>query len=526
MKEGLIWMKRVHRAGVLGAALLVPATFGGAFAQSPAPVRGGEVTIGCPDNGITNLDPAVHDGGTCQRDAYRALFNTLIRIDQQGNVQPELAKSWATSEDGAKITFELRDDVAFADGAALDANAVVFSYERQVDPATLGTGATQIRNVFENVAATGPHTVTFTLSKPNSSIFVPLGQAWVLPILNPASVKDGSIDPAIAGTGPFLLDSYQPGGEASFKRNPHYFEQASDGDALPYLETMKVVGLADASARYLNVASGDMEYVQRVPTQYATAAEADPRLKALSFQSVVPTMGINPNLAPLDDKRVRQAIAHAVNRGEIIKVVAQGTGDLRPHWWTRGTWFDVESPDYEYSPEKAKALLAEAGHADGVQVTMSIIARQPDQQVAQLIQEHLRQVGITLDLRVLDRATWIAENTTSHNSQMILSQNFTYPDPNKAFAQDFANLPSNYVGWNDADSEALLALGAEAIATTDQARRRDLYQQAIAKLVDSAVYIAIGGIPSPDVAQNRLEGVILHANGEVDLRSAWLGADN
>ncbi|MFT4030278.1 MAG: ABC transporter substrate-binding protein [Protaetiibacter sp.] len=519
-------------AVVLGLSGCTGTTPDDTGAGSDSPVRGGSMVVSCTETGTTTLDPAKGDNGVCQRTAFRALYSTLVAVDATGGINPEVATEWTVADDGLSIEFQLRDDVVFHDGSAVTADDVVYSFERMGADDTIGVGAVQVRDAIASATAVSATAVRFDLTAPNASLLVALGQAGVLPIVNQEVVEanDGDVSAADAGSGPFVLDEYTPGGEVSFLRFDQYFQEGEDGESLPYLDGFELVGLTDQAVRFLNLQSGDIDFAAQIATTDVKIAEAsDDGIQILSFNDRVPTLSINTLVAPFDDKAVRQALVKGIDREAMINTLALGTGDVRPHWWIRGSWVDITSPDYVYDPEAAKSELAAAGYPDGFETTITIIARPADLQTAQILQTQLAEIGVTLNINVLDRATWIATTVAGHSEPLVLSNNYTYIDPNRVITTDWGSTGSgalNYPNWNDADSAYVQELGAEARETYDETERRAIYEEIVAAMIDASVSIPLGNWPSPDAVQPWIGGVTQTGLGEPRLEAAWSSKAN
>lgn len=485
--------------------------------------RGGNAAVGCVDPGITTLDPAKSDLGECQRDALAAMYDTLVQQDVKGNVSPQAAASWTIDPAGTQYTFTLRSGMAFHDGSPVTADAVKFSIERMLDPSARG-GASNIRGSVSKVEVVDPTTIRLTLKAPAASLINVMGGASVAPIVNPrvVSAQKGDLSNTDAGSGPFVLDSYQPGAQVTFKRFESYWAKGQDGKPLPYLDGFRLSGIVDNNVRLLNLRSKDLDLAQGVDPQGFAQVKNDPAIQTVTTGvGFAVNLGINPNKPPFTNKLVRQALVHALDRKAIMSIVSFGNGVVRPTSVSVGSWGDVSSPDFEYDLNRAKAELSQAGQSSGFTITMSVIARQPEQQIAQIIQQQWAKINVTVKIEVLERASWIALNM-KHTSDTLLVRQGSVVEPDQSFANLFdPTSGNNWVGWNDQQNQELWQFTRQALTTTDLSKRKAFYRDAVKVMIDACVYVGLGQIPTPILALKTFNGAWSEPTGSLHLTQAW-----
>ena len=368
----------------------------------------------------------------------------LVRINRATDtVEPALAESWSLSADGLTYTLSLRRDVRFSDGSPFTAADVIFSARALYDPSVSSMLASAMRIGGEPItfAARDDYTVTMTLPAPFGPGLRLLENLPVLPrhrleaALNEGRFADawrvGTPLDQIAGLGPFVLREHVAGQRLVFARNPHYWRTDEEGQRLPYLDGLTVLVVADQNAEALRMAAGEIDLMSNGdirPEDYAAFARAR---DAGQLELLDVGVGLDPNLlwfnlTPstrtrlpwLHDRRVRQAISYAVDRQAMTDTVYLGAavpihGPVTP---ANRTWASASVPQYPHDPARARQLLNEAGLVDrdgdglledpsGAPVRFTIAAQKGHtlrERSVTLIQEHLRQVGMRVDIAAID----------------------------------------------------------------------------------------------------------------------------
>jgi len=326
-----------------------------AFAAAAPPKKGGTFKM-ASGYGATKdtLDPATW------RDPFNAdvgqiLGNCLVSIDQTNAVQPDLAESFEPSDGAKKWAFKLKKGVSFHNGKSLGADDVVATFNYHRNPKSKSVIRSALVDILD-VKADGPETVIVTLRDPNAD-FPYVVSDFHLPIF---AAKDGGIDFASGvGTGPFVLEKFEPGAKLTAKRNPDYHH--SEG---PWFDEIELSSIADAGARQNALLSGQVHYIDRVDLRQVAALKRRREIKVTDvtgFGHYVAPM--NCMAKPFDDLNVRQAIKYAINRDDLVHRVLYGfgaPGDDNPI--SPALRFAVSpEPKYKYDPEKAKALLKASG---------------------------------------------------------------------------------------------------------------------------------------------------------------------
>lgn len=365
----------------------------GAFAQT-------SITIGMQLE-PPNLDPTGGAAAAIDEVVYANIFEGLTRYQADGSIAPALAESWDISEDGTEYTFHLHDGVTFHDGSAMDAEDVKFSLDRaRAEDSTNAQKA--LFAGIEAVDVVDPLTVKVTLSAPNGAFIT--NMAWGdAVIVAPESIEAAATAPV--GTGPFKFDRWVQGDRIDIVANPDYWGEK------PALESATFRFISDATAAFAAVMGEEIDAFPVFPAPENLAQfEADPRFKVIVGSTEGETiLSTNNQSEKLMDVRVRKAIAHAINRQDIIDGAMFGYGT------PIGTHFPPHSPDYvdltgnsAYDPELSKQLLAEAG-AEGLTLTLKLPPPTYARRGGEVIAAQLRAVGIETEISNLEWAQWLEQ---------------------------------------------------------------------------------------------------------------------
>ncbi|MFE1429274.1 ABC transporter substrate-binding protein [Streptomyces fungicidicus] len=379
------------RAAALGTALalvLVPAL--SACGGDAASANGAATLKWTSTYFPAHWDPVVSGSGAQFRE-LALVYASLTRTDTTGKAVPDLAESWEYNDRGDRITFRLRPGLKFSDGEPVNAAAVKAAVERaqkQKNSALFGDLTS-----IESVEAKGLDAVVH-LNQVDYQIPQLLGQR-VLQIASPkAAAAPGKLDQNPVGAGPFVVTQLVPGTKAVLRKNPDYWDAENI-----HIDNVELTSAPDASTVVSGLRTGVYNFADIEPSQ-ADAAE-----KAGLDVFVQPgfnasNISLNVNKAPFDDDRVVDAVRYAVNRQEFVDKLTFGHGEATNQPFPRGyVAYDPKSEDaYPYDPEKARKLLAEAGHKAG-DIKLDLVVPAEDPQ-AEIVQSQLAAVGITVDIKI------------------------------------------------------------------------------------------------------------------------------
>ena len=358
----------------------------------------------------TSWDPVTSTAGW-DTHALALVYDGLTQLDTDGEPVPGLAESWEYNDDGTAITFHLREDGAFSDGTAVTAEAVKLNLERGRDQEN-STLAGQLR-IVTAVDVVDAHTLTIHLDQADYQVpYLLAGKTGF--IVNPAAFDDvASLATQPEGAGPFALTEYVPNAHATLQKSDEYW----NADRI-FIDELSVVPVADEATAVAGVTSGQWD-VSIVPASQAKAAETSGLdvevIKALTVRAI----DVNGTVAPFDDQRVLQAISHATDRQALIDTTYFGHGT--PNWQPFPDGYvahDEELDDlYPHDIEAAKELLADAGHPDGLDITLTL--GEDDTALAELLQAQWAEAGIRVTLNVQAGAA-ISQNYVQRTFPFVL----------------------------------------------------------------------------------------------------------
>lgn len=505
-------------------------------------------------SGITSLDPA-YASGLATIWPCNLLYNGLVELDEQMNIKPSIAKSWTISEDGTVYTFILRQDVYFhqtdfyhfEDNRKVTAHDFVYSFNRIVDGRVASPGAWIFQKVKRN--ATG-EAAFFAIN--DTTFQIVLTEAFP-PFLGILSMKYCSVVPHEVieqygkdfrthpvGTGPFKFQLWEEGVKLVLRKNPDYFETDEKGQRLPYLDGVAITFIVDKQSVFMEFMKGSIDFMSGVEACYKDAlltksGELNPEYAGkvklltgpyLNTEYLGFMLKDDDKDNPLLKKEVRQAINYGFDRTKMMRYLRNnmgypGTSGFVPMGMSS---FDTNIVHgYDYNPEKALALLAEAGYPNGDglrQIQLSVSANYLD--LCQYIQHELSQLGITLTLDVQQGAQQ-REMMRSYKLPFFRgSWVCDYPDPENylsLFCSD--NLQpqgSNYTHYVNPDFDRLLKKSQQC---NDDSLRNTYYSRLDSMLMEDAPVVVLYYDKMARFVGKNIEGMTTNPNNILDLRRVW-----
>ncbi len=450
--------------GAAMALALVGALGGAALAQQPTEVRIG-VALEPPI-----LDPTAGAAEAIDIVVYQNIFEGLTAIDENGAVQPGLASSWTISDDNLTYTFKLREGVTFHDGSAFDADDVKFTFDRILAADSVNAHKELYTDIAE-VKVVDPYTISFTLSKPVGLFLFNLGRGDAV-IVAPESADNNATTPI--GTGPFAFVQWDKGNRVLLERYEPYW------GTLPALTKATYLFIGDTAAMTSALLAGDIDGTNNFAPDSLAVFEGNPQFKVLVGTTEGETiLGTNNRKPPFDNLKVRQAMAHALDRQAIIDGATFGYGTpigapFAPH----NAYYVDLTGTYPYDPAAAKALLAEAGYPNGFSATLKLPPLGYARLSGQIIASQFAAVGIKLELINVEFAQWLQDVYTNHDFDLTIISHVEPFD-----IGNYAN-PDYYFGYDNPDFQALIKTLNE---TVDDAKRKELAIEAQTILAKDAV---------------------------------------
>ena len=342
------------------------------------------------------------------------LYDGLVRYaDGSLEVEPSLATDWTINEDGTVYTFTLRDDVTFHDGTDFNAEAVVFNFERMLDEEHpyYDTGPFPLAFFFdavESVEATAEHEVTFSLAEPYAPFLSNLAYPTGL-IVSPTAVEEQGEEFARnpSGTGPFQFEEWESNSRVVVTRNESYWEGA------PSLEAVVFRPITDANTRVAEMLSGGIDLMVEVPPDNVSDFASNDTFNV--YEQAGPHLWfliLNTREGPFQDQTMRQAVNYAINKQSLVDDVLQGTAQVAAGPTPRAfEWaYNEELEPYPYDPDKARELIAEAGH-EGAELTFYVTEGGSGMldpvPMGTAIQADLAQVGLDVKIETYEWNTFL-----------------------------------------------------------------------------------------------------------------------
>lgn len=405
------------------------------------------------------------------------IYDTLVGVTSDWEIIPRLAKSWEVSEDGMEITFALRDDVNFHNGRQFKASDVEFSFNRLKDAES--PKAKDYENIVK-IEVIDDYNIKFSTEKLDVELLKWFAYPWT------AIVPEEAVDnlkTAPVGTGAFTLKEWVPQQRIILQRNDNYY-----GDKAK-LETVKLMLIPDATSMMAGLQVGDLDIIPLSGDQ-VTMIEDNADYKVISQpMNAVQIMSLNTDNEILSNEKVRQAIAMAINKDEVIEASSFGYGDKI------GSHLPSTSPDYydtndvmEYNVEKAKELLKEAGYENGFEIKMALPKNyQIHVDAGQVIADQLSKIGITVNVELIEWGTWLSDVYGAKNFETTVVGHTGRLD-SYAFLKRYKSDSNDYISLKSGEVDALLE---KALQELDVNKRKEIYKEIQIVLANKlpAIYI-------------------------------------
>ena len=440
----------------------------------------------------TSLDPTTAPAAAIGEIVHYNILEGLTKIHVDGRVTPLLAASWSMEPDGKTYTFKLRKGVKFSDGEAFDASDVKYSFERA--KAEKSTNKAK-KGVFDNISridTPDAHTVILVLDNSDGNFLFRLGENTAV-ILDPKSADAAATKPV--GTGPYTLTDWKKGSSITLTKWDGHRDAAG-----VKLRRVTFRFINDPAARAAALLAGDVDAVPRMDApQSLKQFQADKRFTvALGSTAGKGIMTINNKKKPFDDVRVRRALMHAIDRKAFIDGVLEGLAQpIGSHMAPTDAGYVDLTGVYAYNPEKAKALLKEAGVATPFDVTLTLPPPQYARKGGEVIAAQLAKVGINAKIENVEWAQWLSGPFKGNFDLTVIN----HVEP-LDFMQ-YAN-PQYYWGY---DSKPFRDLAAKYAAEGNPKERTRLFGDIQKTITDDAVNAFLFNPASTAVFRKGLKGV-------------------
>jgi len=488
---------------------------------TPAP-KGGKITYGLTLV-VSAIDP--HQGLSSELGIFlTSVYDPLVWQTPEGKFVPGLAERWEVSPDGKVYTFYLRKGVKFHDGTPFNAEAVKFSLDRIVSPDLKSQKAINMLGSYDHTEVVDEYTVKVHLKEPYAPFLDSVSQVYIA-MVSPTAVQKWGAEyrDHQVGTGPFMIKEYVAKDHITLVKNPDYnWAPEFMGHQGPaYLDEITFRFYPDAATRAPALEAGEADVMGEVPPQDAARLQASG--KFVLMPTKIPGQSLqfflNTQKFPTDDIRVRQAMLYAVDREAVVNAVFRAFSPVAWGPLSAATPFysKVVEGMYAYDPNKAKALMAEAGfrdtNGDGIvekdgqpaEVELILMSWGNVPEVGQMIQAMLRQIGINAKTQLLTYPAAVQAAREGQHNMIPQAVSSSDPDILRTFFHS-RNIAAglNWAKFGDAEMDEWLD---DAVRTTDPAKRAELYARIQKKIMDEALVLPIRDYVNLNVASVRVKGL-------------------
>ena len=438
------------------------------------------------------LDPTTAPAASIGEIVHYSVLEGLTKINMDGSITPLLAESWAIDPDGKSYTFKLRKGVKFHDGEAFDASDVKFSFERAKAEGSTNKAKKAVFDNISRIETPDPFTVIVVLNQADGNFLFRMGENTAV-ILDPKSAATTSTKPI--GTGPYTLDAWARGSSVTLVKDDGYRNA-------PAVKLKKVTYrfISDNAAQVAALLAGDIDAIPRgISAQNVKQFQNDARFSVTIGGTEGKTIvSINNKKKPFDDVRVRRALAAAIDRKAVIDGSSEGYGKpIGSHMVPSDAGYIDLTGANPYNPEKAKALLKEAGVALPLNVTLTLPPPPYARQGGEIVAAQLAKVGINAKIENVEWAQWLSGAYKGNFDLTLIS----HVEP-----LDFTiySLPGYYFGY---ESKAYNALLAQYNSSTDAKTRLKLLGDIQRQLATDSVNVYLYQLPQFAVGKKQLKGL-------------------
>jgi len=472
-------------------------------------------SIGEPSNLIPMLS-----SDSASSDVSGLIYNGLVKYDTDLSVIGDLAESWDISKDGLVITFHLRKGVKWTDGVEFTADDVMFGYQTIISEKTPTAYSEDFKQV-KKAEVLNQYTFRVTYEKPFAPALTSWGNLVVLPkhLLEGKDITKSPLARDPVGMGPFKLVKWVSGQELDLDSNYAYFE------GRPYINRYIYKIIPDTATMFLELRTGGVDMMGLTPMQYTKQTNSEffsDNFQKFRYPSFAYTyLGFNLKHPFFKDRRVRQAIAYAIDKQEILDVVLFGLGDVSTGPYVPNTWpYNANVKRYDYNPEKAKELLGEAGWktgGDGILhdkdgrpfdfTILTNIGNRLRMNTATIIQWRLAKVGIKVHIRVLEWSTFINEFIDKKRFEAVILGWSIGLDPDQYdiwYSAKTKEKELNFVSYNNPEVDMLLEKGRR---TFDINERKKAYYRMQEILAEDLPYIFLYVPDALTIVNSRVKGI-------------------
>ncbi|MCL5027131.1 MAG: ABC transporter substrate-binding protein [Chloroflexi bacterium] len=490
--------------------------------------RGGTLRVGTGAEWTPNADPIQNDQSGSG--SFEGLFSTFAKFvrdpkTKKFDVKPNLAESWETP-DPKTLILKLRKGVTFHDGSPWNAEAARWNIDRWKNHKK--SGAKQDVAIIDSMTVVDDYTLKLNLKAPPAGLMAVMSdgaiRTWVISKETAEKMGDDSIARNPVGAGPFKFAEWKTNDSMTLKRYDKYWEMGEDGQPLPYLDSVVYRVIKDNSVRAIELKTGNIDFANsNMLAKDIPGLAATPSLQKveMDWQGDASYFFFNSEKEPFGkNKALRQALQYAIDRESLAKTMAPGLG--KPayyHWAASMIGYDETLPKYDYQPEKAKQLMAQAGYPDGVDVSVVILQGEIANKVGEILKSMFEKIGVRLTLDIRERAAAIAAWESGNFEFGLSGKPLGEIDPNMLNNRFMTDMNKNYGRTHNAELDKCFE---EGMQTIDEAKRAEIYKRCQKLIFEDAYFGLTHWTPNDRWVNKRVKGWDIRFGGDLRLAGIWL----
>ncbi|MBA2938646.1 ABC transporter substrate-binding protein [Paenibacillus sp. CGMCC 1.16610] len=508
-------------AGGTGSPAASPASSAQAAGNGQA-TSGGEISFALATSPDT-LDPHRSGLAVAVR-VFRTIYDSLVVQLPDNTIKPWLATEWSISPDGKSYTFKLRKDVKFQDGTPFNAEAVKYSYDRILDPATKAANASALLKPYKSSEVIDEYTIKINLESPSVAFLGNLSQA-MLGIVSPTAAKKygDQFGKNPVGTGPFKFVKWDDNSEIKVERNPDYNWAPAlvENKGKAYLDAITFKIIPEEATRLGSVQSGQVTAAETVPPQNIVALKNDAKLQLLQVNtSGLPyTLFFNQSRAPWNDVKARQAVQSAIDVDSIVKTLYLGTYQRAWSPLTPTIFGYDASLENKIKPDldKANRLFDELGwvkgtdgvrEKDGKKLTLHYVDGSPNREkrndIAAIIQQQLKKVGVAVEVEITKDVQSVIYTAQAYD---LYGNSQVNSDPVALNSFYHTTAPNARPSLSHLSDPAIDKLLEQGVVEADEAKRKEIYKNVQKYIIDNAVIIPVYIFPYTVAVSKNVSGI-------------------
>lgn len=495
-----------------GGALVASGLAMSAAAQEPK--SGGTLDVGFMSD-LRTLNPLMSTQWS-ERQILFLIYDTLIGVNPDFSLAPALAESWEFEDGGKRVVLHLREGVTFHDGTPFDAEAVKWNLETRLDPDAGSSQRRLLEGVVASVEVVDPATVAINMEIPYPPLLALLSDRAGLMASPTAAEKFGEdFGSNPVGTGPFVFEDWTRGSSLTVTRNPDFWEEG-----MPYLDEVEFHDIPSNVVGIQRMSIGELDYVGQLTPLDTKLAEASPDIKLVKDQGGRwYSLQWRWDAEPYSNPELRRAVAHALNRDRLNEILWEGQGQISDGFTPDGLWWTpAEIAHYEYDPDKAREILAEAG-LEGTTLRLAAPSGDALRRFAELAKEDLDAVGLNVELAPVPQSEFYAK-TVAGEIRFTPMRWTQRADPDGLIQYLFSSEgTANSTGYSNPEVDAWID---EARVTTDQGRRTELYNQIQKQISQDLPYMPVGFSSEFAALRKEVEGFTPMPDQIPRFRTVWL----